>query len=128
MHRPIASLFTAAALSLTAAAAFAAPPPVPGGEIGTLDIGRYACELPGDATGAAGRPVTAADFTVLAGSSYRTADGYGTYLKTGDRAIMTSGPRKGEVYHQISHNFLRRVGPDGADSELRCIRQSRHRG
>lgn len=129
MHRRTTLFFAAAALTGAAAAVSAAPPPpVPGGEIGTLEIGRYVCELPGNAIGEAGRRVAAADFAVLGGSSYRAEGGNGTYLKVGDRAILTSGPRKGEIYHQISRNFLRRVGPDGADSDIRCVRASRHRG
>jgi hypothetical protein len=123
MIRSIALAAPLLALSLAAPAQA-----VPGGEIGTLDIGRYVCELPGDASGLAGRAVPTVDFAVVNASSYRSGDAMGTYLLTGDRMVMTSGPRKGERYHRVSRDFLRRIGRDGRDTTLRCVRASRHRG
>lgn len=99
---------------------------VSGGDIGTLPIGYYVCELPGDATGPAGRHVPEADFSVVNASSYKAGGVRGSYLLTGDRMVMTGGPRKGERYHRISDNFLRRIGPDGQDSEMRCVRRNRN--
>ncbi len=103
--------------------AFAAVPAaaVPGGSIGTLEIGDYTCELPGDATGSAGKRVPYADFTIINSSSYRADGGKGTYLLLGDRVEMTSGPRRGLRYNRLSRGFLRLVGPDGLSSDLRCV-------
>ncbi len=113
---PLALLAAAAALNPAAHA-------TPGGDIGTLPHGAYVCELPGDATGAAGIRQEGEGFTVINASSYRTPQGRGTYLLTGDLVTLTSGPRKGERYHRLSGNFLRRMNADGTDSALRCVRQ-----
>ncbi|MCB2060793.1 MAG: hypothetical protein KDE21_09830 [Novosphingobium sp.] len=99
---------------------------VPGGEIGTLEKGRYVCELPGDATGPAGRHVAEADFTVISASSYRTGGRIGSYLLTGEFVIMTSGPHRGQRFHRISLGFLRGVEADGSDGKLRCILATRN--
>jgi hypothetical protein len=111
-----------AAIALLAAPALA----VPGGEIGTLERGRYVCELPGDALGPRGRHVPAEDFRVVHGSSYRADGKRGTYLLTGDQVVMTSGPRKGARFHRMSDGFLRRQNADGSDSELRCVMANRN--
>ena len=105
-----------------ATVAFAAP----GGRIGTLPIGDYACELPGDATGAAGLRQPAEDFAVVNASSYRAAGAMGSYLLSGDRLTMTSGPHRGKRYRRLSDGFLRLIGGDGEDSVLRCIRRKRN--
>ncbi len=94
---------------------------VPGGEIDTLTIGRYTCELPGDALGPRGDLQPAEDFAITFGSSYRVKGVRGTYLLTGDTVVMTSGPRKGERYNRISQGFLRRQNADGSDGNLRCV-------
>ena len=96
----------------------------PGGEIGVLRAGKYVCELPGDATGPAGRHVPEADFTVSNASSYEAGGASGSYLLTGDQLVMTSGPFKGKRFHRISNNFLRLVEPDGTDGQLRCVRRT----
>lgn len=109
-------------LVLAPSLALAAPASaVPGGEIGTLEQGRYTCELPGDATGPAGRHVPEADFTVVSASSYRASGRLGSYLLTGDDLVMTSGPHRGQKFHRISRKFLRQVAPDGSEGELRCV-------
>ena len=108
-----------AALPATLIAAPAAA--VPGGEIDTLTIGRYTCELPGDALGPRGEHVPAADFAIVFGSSYRAGGVRGTYLLTGDQVVMTSGPRMGERYHRLTQGFLRRQNADGSDGDLRCV-------
>jgi hypothetical protein len=95
----------------------------PGGAIDTLLQGAYVCELPGDATGPAGRRVDGAGFTVVNASSYMTADGRGTYLLTGDQVIMTSGPKRGDRYKRMSAGFIRQIGPDGKPGDLRCVRR-----
>jgi hypothetical protein len=93
----------------------------PGGQIGTMPQGFYACELPGDATGPVGVRAPEHDFTIDNASSYSTATGRGTYLLTGERLAMTSGPQAGTVYRRQSGGFVRRLMPDGSDSTLRCI-------
>lgn len=97
--------------------------PVPGGEIGVLQQGLYVCELPGDATGAAGIRQADQDFSVHNASRYSTATGRGTYLLTGDLVVMTSGPKKGKKFRQLSNNFLRELNAAGAETDLRCVRR-----
>ncbi len=126
MKRLIASIIALPPLAapMLVAALLTAPAfATPGGPLGVLQIGTYICELPGDATGPAGLHQESANFDVINASSYRNAKGRGTYLKTGDIVVMTSGPKRGERYHQLSDNFLRRIGPDGSDSDLRCVRR-----
>ena len=106
-------------LLCTAGAVSAAP----GGPLGTLPLGHYRCELPGDAVGPAGIRQPAADFTVIHASSYRTASGFGVYLLTGDRLTFTSGPLDGVRFHRLSGGFLRRSEADGSDGPLRCVRR-----
>jgi hypothetical protein len=111
---------------LAIAAILAAGPALaaPGGPIDTLTPGRYVCELPGDASGPAGLRQDAESFRVLNASSYETADGgRGTYLLTGDTVTITSGPKSGQKFRRLSGNFLRRIGPDGQDTALRCVRR-----
>jgi hypothetical protein len=105
-----------------AAALIAAPAAaVPGGEIDTLQLGNYICELPGDALGPRGEHVPDADFAILYGSRYRSGGVGGTYLLTGDQVVMTSGPRKGERYHRLTQGFLRKQNANGSDGTLRCV-------
>ena len=66
-----------AALALMLAAPIGA---APGGEIDTMPLGDYVCELPGDASGPAGNRVPAEDFSVVTASSYRAGDALGSYL------------------------------------------------
>ena len=114
-----------AAPALVAAALAGSPlSAAPGGQLGTLPLGRYVCELPGDATGSAGIAQPAFDFTVTNASSYKTATGKGIYLLTGDRVTFTSGPHDGLTYRRVSSGFLRRTNPDGRDSTLRCVKGS----
>jgi hypothetical protein len=95
----------------------------PGGPLDTLEPGRYVCELPGDAAGPAGLRQDDETFVVLNASSYETAIGRGTYLVTGDVVTITSGPKNGQRFRRISTNFLRKIGADGRDSTLRCVRR-----
>lgn len=117
MKYAAALLMTALAVPLAAA---------PGGGIATMPIGTYVCELPGDAAGPAGKHVPEADFSIVSASSYQAGTAMGAYLLTGDRLTMTSGPRRGQRYHRLSTGFLRLIGPDGKDSDLRCVRQTRN--
>lgn len=119
------TLLTAVA-PLGCLALVAAPAPLaaaPGGPIGVLPLGHYVCELPGDATGAAGLRQTEPEFTITFGSTYRAATGVGTYLLTGDRLAFTSGPMMGRTYRRTGGTFLRQILPDGRDGRLRCVRQ-----
>lgn len=97
------------------------------GEIGTLTLGTYACELPGDASGPVGRRVASEDFTIRNASSYQAADGGGSYLLTGNRVIMTSGPFRRKQYRRVSDRVVHALGPNGRDTPLRCVRTSAHR-
>ena len=110
-----------AAIVLTAAAP-PSPPPVPGGPIGTLALGRYSCELPGDASGPIRIDAADYNFTIVHGSSYRAGGQRGSYLLTGDLVQMTSGTLKGLKLRRISGGFLRRIDEAGRNSELRCVR------
>lgn len=94
---------------------------VPGGEIGTLEQGRYSCELPGDAAGPAGIHQPAEDFTVISASSYRANGTLGSYLLTGDSVVMTNGPHRGERFQRQSRGFLRQINADGSEGLLRCV-------
>ena len=96
----------------------------PQGRIGTIERGRYVCELPGDANSAAGIEQPGENFRIAGGSRYLTDDGYGTYLLRGDRLTMTSGPRKGDAFVVMGSGFLRKL-ENGEPGRLRCIRQER---
>ena len=91
-------------------------------QIQTLPLGRYSCELPGDAMGPVGRRVPAEDFAIVHSSTYASGGVQGSYLLTNNIIEMTNGPKAGEKFHRISDNFLRKVSADGTDGELRCIR------
>ena len=108
-----------AALLAASAAAIA----VPGGQIGSLPPASYACEMPGDASHAAGYRVDAENFTIVNANTYRTASGRGTYLLTGDLLVLTGGPKRGEKFRRVSNNFLRKLDPAGNDTPLRCVRR-----
>lgn len=110
----------APALLLAAVPALAG---VPGGKIDTLDAGTYICELPGDAAGAAGIRQPDEAFEIVNANTYRTAQGRGSYLLTGDTLTMTSGPKRGQRFHRLSDRFLRLMDANGKDSALRCIRR-----
>ncbi|WP_185997198.1 hypothetical protein ACLIMP_12025 [Novosphingobium aerophilum] len=98
------------------------PPPVPGGLIGTMELGQYSCEKDGTAGGPVGIRLPQYDFRVVSASNYKTPDGVrGSYLMTGDRVVMTGGELKGMRMHRMSKGFLRLTGPDGQDSDMRCI-------
>ena len=94
----------------------------PGGPLGTLPLGIYRCELPGDAEGTAGVRQPDEDFRVIHGSGYSTARGRGIYLMTGERVEFTSGPLRRRVYELTGRSFLRRLLADGAQGPLRCVR------
>ncbi len=113
-----------AAFYLPALALLALANPVaaaPGGPIGTLELGNYICELPGDAAGPAGRHVPEQDFRVINDSSYAVGPVRGNYLMTGDRVTITSGPKYGQRFRRQTTNFLRALDSAGNDSDLHCV-------
>ena len=113
-------------VALAFLAVTASPAMAVSGEIGTMPIGRYICELPGDALGPAGLHVPSADFQIKQASRYKTDRGNGNYLLVDDLLIMTSGPRDGEQYIRKTHGLVRRLAPDGTPSTLRCVLRTRN--
>ena len=106
-------------------ALLAAAPLAAAGPVQTAERGTYSCELPGNATGAAGIRVPEKDFRIRSASRYKSAQGDGVYLRKGDVIRFTSGPRHGEAFVVVRDNFLRTLGPDGTPGRLRCIRTGR---
>ena len=98
----------------------------PGGDMETMPIGDYVCELPGDATGPAGLHVPGEDFTVVTASSYRAAGAMGSYLLAGDQLTMTGGPLQGKRYTRQSEGFVRQLDDKGNPGDLRCVRRKRN--
>ncbi len=94
----------------------------PGGDLETLPIGDYLCELPGDVTGPAGLRVPAEDFTVVTASSYRAGGAMGSYLLAGTDLTMTGGPHRGKRYKRMSTGFVRLIDSEGKPGDLRCVR------
>lgn len=121
MFRIAALAASLCALSLASSASA-----VPGGELGTLPLGRYVCELPGDAAGPSRRHIPAEDFRVVSASSYTSGDVLGSYLLIGDQMRMTSGPHEGNRYRQMSSGFLRKIAADKKPGKLRCVRATRN--
>ncbi len=110
---------------LLAAAAF---PALAEGRLGTLPLGRYLCELPGDAAGPASRAIESEWFDIVHASSYLSAGGEGTYLLTGDTAVFTRGPMRGATFERTGARALRRVDLAGPLAKLRCVRTGRVSG
>ena len=113
----------AAAGLLLAGTGLAGAPPLPGGTLATLTLGRYVCELPGDAMGESGIHQPDEDFEVLHASTYQSPQGRGTYLMWRTQVEITSGPKKGQNFRQLTPNMLRRLNADGTEGKLRCIRE-----
>ena len=106
-------------------AALVSGPALAEGPIETAERGRYVCELPGDAAGAAGVRQEHEDFRIRSASRYTSAQGDGVYLLRGDILRFTTGPRSGEAYVLVSRTFLRRLEPNGEPGRLRCVRTGR---
>ena len=107
---------------LASAAVLAASPALADGRLGTLEPGSFTCELPGDAKGPVGRVQPQESFSILSASRYDTPQGGGTYLLSGKRLDMTSGPRKGDAYRVESGSLLRKLDGNGQPTRLRCVR------
>lgn len=101
------------------------PPPAPGlleGKLDILEHGRWSCEVPGDASGAAYRTIPEGWFEVVNNSSYLNADGHGTYLLTGNQLRFTRGPMLGARFHRTSPNVVRLLNASGEPTDVRCVR------
>lgn len=112
------------ALLFALLAAGAASPAMAQGQIGTIERGRYVCELPGTAGSEVGIEQPAESFRIASASRYVAPEGSGTYLRRGDVVTMTSGPRNGNQYAVISSGFLRKM-ENGEPGRLRCVRRER---
>ena len=108
-----------------AAAALTATPDAADGRLGTLESGRYLCELPGDAAGLASIPIQETWFDVINASSYVTGSGSGTYLLTGETVVFTRGPMKGLKFTRTGARSIRLVEGEGAPPKMRCVRSGR---
>ncbi len=95
------------------------------GKLGTLPLGRYLCELPGDAVGPASVPVDDAWFDIANASSYDAEGGSGTYLLTGKDVVFTRGPMKGARFERVTDRRLDRTDLAGELARLRCVRTGR---
>jgi len=105
-------------LCLSAAPAQAAP----GGELGTLELGKWFCELPGDAAAPA-VPVPAETFTAVPDSTYIAGkDVAGSYLLLGDELVMTTGALKGHRFHLETAATIHLIDDKGNATGLRCVR------
>jgi len=92
------------------------------GTLKTLPQGIYQCALPGDAAGAAWRPVAGMDFTIINASSYESERGHGTYLLKGNQLVFTRGPLKGVQLQRSGEYTLRAMEQDASLGAMRCVR------
>ena len=92
------------------------------GRLGTLPLGRYLCEMPGDAAGLASKPIPGAWFDVINASSYNSESGDGTYLLTGDEVVFTRGPMHGARFERSGARTLKRTDLIGPQAKMRCVR------
>ncbi len=120
----IRAAFLACAFSGLCAASSATA--VTGGDLRTLAAGRYVCEEPAPATVSRGRVTEKAGFSIVTASSYRSDGTLGSYLRTDDLVVFTSGPRKGERYRRVSRGFLRKLDAAGGEGSLRCVLYNRN--
>lgn len=97
----------------------------PGGKLDTLPQGRYTCALPGDAAGEAFVILPDKAFVIDNGSTYRTENGSGTYLLTGEIVQFTRGPLKGMRFERTSSASLRWIDGTGQPGKVRCVRNVR---
>lgn len=112
-------------LTLLCLSAIATAPVSAQGRLDTLPTGRYICALPGDATGLPVQEMAQHNFTVTGASSYRSAEGGGTYLRVGDTITFTRGPRKDMKLRLLGSGLLQWVNEDGTLGRIRCSRVGR---
>lgn len=117
----LAAAICATCVLAACAGAKTPPPAVPGGEIGTLTVGKYICEMPGDAGGPVGKVLPEYGFRVVNASSYKAGGIRGSYLYTGDRVVMTGGTLKGLKLLRVSDGFLRQIDDNGSETGMRCV-------
>lgn len=120
-----AGMLARTTLYLALATALAATGARAEGRLGTLESGRYLCEVPGDAAGLASIPLKDMWFDVINASSYTASAGNGTYLLTGKTVVFTSGPYKGMTFTQMGGRTLRAKDAAGDFAKMRCVRTGR---
>ncbi len=113
----IRTIILSAAVAAMAIPASAAPQ----GKLDTLPRGTYGCEMPGNAAGPTGIPVADAGFKIINASSYTSARGSGSYLRTGKRVEFTSGPMRGRKFRIQGRTLLRELDEDGSLGRMRCV-------
>ena len=109
-------------VSGVALAAFSLAPVHAQGRLELLPPGEYVCALPGDAAGAAWIEQTGKRFSITGGSTYRTANGSGTYLMEGKLVTFTRGPMKNMQLMRLGSGMLQQVDRDRKLGRLRCHR------
>ena len=112
-------------LAVLACAAPALAPAHAQGDLGTLPTGRYLCELPGDATGLASRPLDGHWFDIVNASRYVTDGGDGTYLLIDRSVVFTRGPMRGARFDWNGMRALKRTDLSGELARMRCVRTGR---
>lgn len=100
-------------------------PAVAQGDLGTLETGRYKCELPGDAMGLASVPLPDMWFDVTNASTYVSERGNGTYLLEGKRVTFTRGPFEGMQFIRSGARTLKVINGQGDRAKMRCVRSGR---
>lgn len=100
----------------------AASPALAASDLSVLPQGRYGCWTAGTAAGPAviDTPPT---FTIVRGSSYRSASGGGTYLLASDLLTFTRGPLKDTRLRRTREGFWQQIARDGELGRLKCSRQ-----
>ena len=94
----------------------------PGGELATLALGKWFCEMPGDAAAPA-VPVPTETFTAVPDSTYIASDEVaGSYLLLGDELLMTTGALRGHRFHLETAATIHRIDDKGNETALRCVR------
>ena len=94
----------------------------PGGELATLALGKWFCEMPGDAAAPA-VPVPTETFTAVPDSTYIASDEVaGSYLLLGDELLMTTGALRGHRFHLETAATIHRIDDKGIETALRCVR------
>ena len=83
--------------------------------------GIYQCALPGDAAGDAFKVIESEQFRIRTASSYRDAEGSGTYIMRGNELTFTRGPRKGQRFRRVGTNQLQKLEGNSL-SKLLCTR------
>ena len=106
-------------------AAFVAIPVRAQGDLGTLQTGRYLCELPGDAMGLASIPLQDMWFDVTNATTYVSSAGSGIYLLEGKRLTFTRGPLEGMQFTRVSPRTLKVFNGQGDRAKMRCVRSGR---